>query len=209
MIALWVSLAWAACDPAAALPSLRAHGAQADYLCVAGAEEGKDLLLAQIVQNTDPTGKGDERLTRALVLWLLQRTDRAMDPAVVAKLSPDDRRLLADGIRARRGRASPAPDHVAIFQQLSWYEPDPSYTDARLRPVDRENLALVDPAKKPPPPPPQAPGDAAAPAPGADADGTTVTAQTPNLCGCASTSGDAGLVLAGLALLTTLRRSRR
>ncbi len=210
MILLTVALASAgACDPAAALAALETSGARDDYMCVIQAENGKDLVLAELLK--DPTGK-NERRTRALALWLLQHTDRPMDPDVVDKLSPSDRRLLADGIRARRGRASPAPEHAKVFEQFGWYEPVPNYTDARLRPIDRENLAVVDPPVRLTPAP--APADPAKPEgktggpPPPGGPPGDVTAETPNLCGCAGSgrgAGVGGIVLAGL-LVARLRR---
>ena len=144
MILLLGAALAADCDPAASVARLPTSGAQADYLCVMRAEAGKDLLVGAIVASPE----GSERLTRGLALWLLEHTDQEMDPALIQRLNPADRRLLADGIRARRGRASPSPEHVKVFQQLGWYEPIPNYTDARLRPVDRTNLDKVDPKTK-------------------------------------------------------------
>ncbi|MDP2314078.1 MAG: YARHG domain-containing protein [Pseudomonadota bacterium] len=205
MILLLVGLVYAAdCDPAAVLDELRASGPRELYLCVSKAEEGKDLLVAELLK--EPAGS--ERLTRALVLWLLERTDRPMDPDLLARLSPSDRRLLADGIRARRGRASPSPDHAEVFRQLPWYAPVPGYNDARLRPVDRANLDAVDPAVRlvPPPAEPGGEGDAdAGPAEG------RVSAQTPNLCGCGPADrGGLGFFAVALAaaLVGGVRRVR-
>lgn len=199
------------CDPATVVDELVASGRRDAYLCLAGAENGKDLILGAIAK--DPLGEHN-RLTRALVLWLLERTDRPMDPDLVARLSPADRRLLADGIRARRGRASPSPEHAAVFTQVPWYAPMPGYTDARLRPIDRANLDIVDPAVRLTPPP--AEGEAgdegeeeAAAAPAAP---DRVGADTPNLCGCASAaapSGAFGLGAGALVVLLGAARRRR
>ena len=121
MILVLAGLSLAAdCDPKAALPRVVSSGDREAYVCLSEAEEGKDLILTEIAE--DPLGE-HPRLTRALVLWLLERTDRPMDPQLVAALSPADRRLLADGIRARRGRASPSAEHARIFQNLDWYDP--------------------------------------------------------------------------------------
>lgn len=204
MILLAAALAYAgACDPAAAVARLRTDGAREDYTCVIEDDGGRALLEAELLKG----GESTERLTRALALWLLERTDQPMDPAVVEKLAPSDRRLLADGIRARRGRASPAPDHARVFAQFAWYAPVAGYTDARLRPIDRENLAVVDPRVRltpPPAPPPETPAEepAAEPAP----EGPNLTQA---LCGCRSTGGaPAGVALLG-ALAALVGRRRR
>ena len=88
-------------------------------------------------------------ITRALAIHLLHRTGRAFTGAEVWALAPADRRLLRDGIRARRGRASPALNHAQVFSQFSWYEPDEDYTDRRLTDLDRANSSVLD---RPPPP---------------------------------------------------------
>ncbi len=193
MILLLVGRALAACDPSAVLVELEASGTREAYLCVAGAETGKDLLLAVIA---DDPAEEHPRATRAIVLWLLERSDRAMDPAVIARLTPADRRLLADGIRARRGRISPSPEHAAVFQQLAWYAPVDRYTDGRLRPVDRANLDLVDPVVRPAPPPVE---PVAAP--------VAVTPRavgTPARWGCASVGGPGGALGVGAGVLAAL-----
>jgi hypothetical protein len=221
-VILLVALAGAVeCDPSAAAVALQSAGSRTDYDCVVAAEEGASILQAELLK--DPPA-GRERLTRALAIWLLTRTDRPMDPEVVARLAPSDRRLLADGIRARRGRRSPAPDHAVVFEQFSWYQPIPTYTDALLRPIDKENLAIVDPLVKPPPPssppppaeeafkdPPTARLDAEGkPAPAEAGSATATPAATSpvqSLCGCSAAPGasfGAFLVWAGLAL--ALRR---
>ncbi len=195
MIAFWVAMAFAACDPVEHLANLR-QGDHDAYMCFMRAEAGRDVLLSEIAGA--PAGSGTERLTRALALWLLERTDREMDAALVAKLAPADRRLLADGIRARRGRASPAPEHAKVFAQLGWYVPVRTYTDGLLRAIDRANLEVVDPRTRPKPPP--AAAELRAPA-GEE----PVTAQTPNLCGCGATGAPLGLALLA-GLLPLLRR---
>ena len=75
---------------------------------------------------------------------MLERADRPFDAYEVRLLSADDRRLVADGIRARSGRASPVPEHDRVFAKLDWYHPLKGWTEARLTDVDRENIAMVD-----------------------------------------------------------------
>jgi len=204
---LLVSWAFAAdCDPAAALTALPSRGAKEDYLCISKAETGKDLLVTELLK--DPA-KDHARVTRALVLWLLERTDRPMDPAVVARLSPADRRLLADGIRARRGRASPAPEHAAVFANLTWYEPVPGYNDARLRPIDRANLLVVDPPVRAAPAAPSEDGGVEEEIAPVILPKAAKTAEAPRMCGCAGVEGGGvGLGVAG-ALALVMRRRRR
>lgn len=198
MIPLLASLALAGdCDPTASVARLQKSGSQADYLCLMKAPEGKDLLVGALLE----TPTDNERLTRGLVLWLLEHTDQEMDESLISRLNPADRRLLADGIRARRGRASPAPEHVKVFEQLGWYEPVPNYTDARLRPVDRKNLDKVDPKVRVVEAAPAAPTPDAPPVPVAP----PVSAGTPNLCGCAS-APTSPAVLGGLLVLFGIRR---
>lgn len=138
------ALAFAAdCDVAAAVDTLKASGKRDAYDCVRQADDAKTPLLDAII--ADPS---NVRITRAMALWLLQRADTAWDPTIVTRLPADDRRLLADGVRAHRGRRTPAPDHARVFEQLDWYHPVDAYNDAKLTPTDRANIALAD---KPPP----------------------------------------------------------
>jgi len=131
-----------------AVAKVREGGERDAYLCLVYDGGGAAAAAAAI-------GEGDEpRLRRAIALWLLDRYDIPFDPALVALLNPADVRLLADGIKARRGRKSPVPEHEAVFSQFDWYKPLDTYTDGRLRPVDRANLdALVRPPVEPAPAP--------------------------------------------------------
>jgi MYXO-CTERM domain-containing protein len=192
-----------ACDPAKSAATLEESGTREDYLCVSRADTGKDLLLAEI--GKDPLGEHN-RLTRALVLWLLERADGPMDPDDIARLSPGDRRLLGDGIRARRGRASPSPEHAAVFAQLPWYAPMQHYTDGRLRPVDRANLEIVDPAVRLAPPVTVLREDTQLP----PAVGEKLGKKPPGMWGCAvGPVGTTGLFTSALlALLAVVRRRR-
>lgn len=182
------------CDPVAALPDVRAGDKDA-YLCVVKADAGKDALL----RGLDEGGEFPQRLTRALALWMLWHSDRPMAPDLLARLGPADRRLLADGIKARRGRASPVPEHATVFAQFSWYEPEPGYTDGRLRDIDRQNLAAIDAANRPRPVAKEEDPDAGLPTP-------SVSADAPNLCGCAAPVPLAGGWGALLALVALRRR---
>jgi hypothetical protein len=130
------------CSVPAALDDVREHGSPAGYRCIIEADDAGTSVLTALLQYP-----GDPRLSRALAMWMLQRADTPFDPSYVEKLSPADKRLLADGVRARRGRPSPVPEHDAVFKQFAWYKPVPTYTDARLKPGDREQIALLDKAR--------------------------------------------------------------
>lgn len=154
---LAVTLAFAAdCDVAGALTTLRTTSDEAAYHCVIDASGAHDAL-AQAVRSD----RTNPRLTRALGLWLLQNVPGEFTTADVQLLTADDRRLLSDGVRARRGRASPAPEHAKVFQQFSWYHPVLGWTDARLDATDRANIQLAD--DPPPVVPETAPTPAATP----------------------------------------------
>ena len=56
---------------------------------------------------------------------------------------------LADALHAQHGRETPSADHAMVFKNFAWYQPDPTYTDARLTDLDRANLEMVN---DPPPP---------------------------------------------------------
>jgi hypothetical protein len=158
------------CDPAVAVASVRTGDKDA-YLCLAESDAARDILVAAV----DAGGEHPERVTRALALWLLHHDAEVWDPALVRRLSPSDRRLLADGVRARHGRKSPVPEHDRVFAQLPWYQPNAGYTDGRLTPTDRANIAMADkpPAAAPPPEPAPEPEPSAS-APSSDT----------HLCGC-------------------------
>lgn len=197
------------CDLATSVTALSTRGSKEDYLCVATAPEAPAALIAALDRldagNPDTDGP-QNRYTRALALWLLAHDERPWDPALVRRLSADDRRLLSDGVHARRGRASPAPDHDAIFRNLPWYNPDAGYTNGRLTPEDRARIALAD---KPPPVEPPAPLEEI---PGLD--GSSAGATDPAAadgCGCSARSGPPGPVapLAPLAVLALARHATR
>ena len=61
----------------------------------------------------------------------------------LAKLSRRDLRLLRNVIYARRGRPFKSEILKEYFSAMEWYEPDPTYTDARLTPTDNKNIRLI------------------------------------------------------------------
>lgn len=235
MVTLWLAVALAAdpaCDPTAAVTSLgTAESLRDSYLCLANHPEGGLTLVRALeasrgaaaapATRVEVTGTPAEvtaavtqsdtasqaRYTRALTLWLLCHADTAWEPTVVGRLSPADRRLLADGVHALRGRKSPSPEHDAVFAQFAWYKPNPRYTDNLLSATDRANIDLANrPPPPPAPPPPVAEAadapPAAAPPPAADA-----TAADSGLCGCASSPASTPLL--GLLAALAIRRARR
>lgn len=168
------------------------------WLCLSRDDEGGPSLLAALAAG----GPGGDRLTRGLALWSMARLDQRISDEEARALSPADRRLLRDAIQARRGRASPAPDHAAIFAWFSWYKPDSHYTVARLSELDQQNMALLDkPPPKPPPTPPAAEAmkEAAAELPAAQPE--------EGVCGCASVGGATGGL--GALLIVAVAAARR
>lgn len=199
----------APCVLEASVGVLATTGSKEDYLCVASDPAGPAALIVALDALQGPGDVTDgprNRYTRALTLWLLEHADGAWDPALVRRLSPDDRRLLADGVHARRGRASPAPEHDAIFKNLPWYSPDAGYTNGRLTTDDKAKIALAD--KPPPPPAPPLPADE-----GAAGGEPAAAGGEPGPCGCAtgSPSGslEAALLGLGFAALVRLRGVHR
>lgn len=236
MFGLWLSVALAAdpgCDPTVAISSLRAaESLRTSYLCLADhADGGMTLVRALEALRAAPAAKAplvgtpeeltvavtesdtaiEARYTRALALWLLCHADAAWEPTFVARLSPADRRLLADGVHALRGRKSPSPEHDAVFAQFAWYRVNPKYTDNLLSATDRANIDLAN--RPPPPPAPPPPVEAAASptvAPPGSASPPPAAEGTPadtGLCGCASSPGATPLL--GLLAALALRRARR
>lgn len=224
---LWVALAAAQPSPEAAAPPepaaptegaanptesgcpaadplierLRAADAAEASGCLVKADDAGPALLSAIVAG----GPGTERLTRTLALWRMQRLDERIPDAEARALSAADRRLLRDAVQARRGRATPAAEHAAIFSQYDWYKPDPRYMPNRLNEQDRENMGLLD--KPPPEPPPEPPASEAM----SDAQEEAPAPVGTGFCGCATSSseGSGPLGLVGLMIgLGALRRRR-
>ncbi len=133
-----ISLAEAPCDIRIAMDEVREHGRRDAYDCLMAQDEAGSKLVVELLEYP-----ADPRLSRALALWMLPRADKPFDPVHVAKLSADDKRLLVDGIRARRGRKSPVPQHEGVFRQFDWYKPVATFTDGRLQPGDKAQIDLV------------------------------------------------------------------
>jgi hypothetical protein len=63
--------------------------------------------------------------------------------SAIERLSRLDLRLLRSTIAARRGATFKAPTLKGTFTQVSWYQPNPTYTPALLTPVDRANIRAI------------------------------------------------------------------
>ncbi|HEX2779042.1 MAG TPA: YARHG domain-containing protein [Gemmatimonadaceae bacterium] len=58
-------------------------------------------------------------------------------------LTGDDARILRNEIFARHGYAFRDPKLAAYFAALSWYHPDPSFTDASLSEIEKGNVKVL------------------------------------------------------------------
>jgi len=58
-------------------------------------------------------------------------------------LSRRDLRMLRNMVYARRGRPFKSALLTKYFDAASWYEVDPSYTEAKLSALDRHNIRLI------------------------------------------------------------------
>ena len=111
------------------------------YHCMVSRADAESVLVQRIPLAGEQT---QPRLRRALVFTLLKENELPWTPETVALLSPADRRLLADGVKAKRGRKSPSELHHRIFENWDWYRPKLGYTDNILKPVDRANISIAD-----------------------------------------------------------------
>ncbi len=126
------------------------------YLCVVRSPAALEPLIAAIEAAKAAEDEATlSRTTRALALYLAARSHEPWDAGYVRLLNPADRRLLADAVKARRGRKSASAEHDAVFAQQPWYHVDERYTDNKLSLVETENIHLAD--RPPPPPPPEPP----------------------------------------------------
>jgi len=145
-------------------------------------------------------------MQRALAVHVMQRLDAPVDAVSLRAMNASDRRLLRDAVHARRGRASPVPDHLQVFEKFDWYQPDPRFTNRSLQQVDTENLAVID--RPPRAPRVETPEDAPAAMaiPEAPKAGPR-PASTEGACGCLAVGGGGSLVWwAGVGLVVARRR---
>jgi uncharacterized protein (TIGR03382 family) len=185
------------CPPPAEpwLDDVAQRGDETSYKCLIETDEFLVPLVEAIGKEADEGARN--RYTRALALHLAARADKPWEPAHVRLLNAADRRLLADAVKARKGRQSPSPEHDAVFQKQWWYRVD-TYTDNELTEVEKANIAM---ANDPPPP-----ADPDAP----DTDAPVMlppVEQPPSACGCAS-SGTGASAWGALALGVVLSRRR-
>ncbi len=152
------------------LSELEATGSRRAYTCLAADETAAKALIARAAEPEPGT-----RVTRALAVWRLHRLDGEVGAEEARTYNPADRRLLLDGIKAHRGRATPAPDHLKVLEAMPWYAPNDRYTDARLTPQDRQNMVLI--TTPPAPEPSPAAPEVSAPA---------AEVATEGRCGCAT-----------------------
>jgi uncharacterized protein (TIGR03382 family) len=189
------------CPPPATpyIADLAATGDETSYKCLIQTD-GFDKDLVKVIQEAQEGDPALPRYTRALALYLAARSDRPFNPEHVRLLNPADRRLLADGVRAHRGRKSPSPEHDAVFQKQIWYSPRPGYTDNQLSEVEKANIALADNPNSVPTPPPVEPPPVMQPAADAPSE------HPASSCGCQGTPGISSVALLLLAAVAVRRR---
>ena len=73
--------------------------------------------------------------------------DDLVPVATLERMSRRDLRILRNMVYARRGRPFRSEILRDYFQRLDWYKADPAYTDARLTPVDRRNIKIIQSAE--------------------------------------------------------------
>ena len=129
--------------------AVRDRGDPEAYRCLWSRDDAGVALVAHLDAGVDD---GEEAVSRALAVHMMERLDAPVEGAWLRRLNGADLRLLQDAIHARAGRPSPVEVHRKVFAQFPWHEPDDRYTDARLSELDRANLELI--AHPPPPPPP-------------------------------------------------------
>ena len=205
---LWAAGLTFAQDCPATIPEtitlLEAEASRLAYECLAKNDEAGAALITRL---GDPAVTQPGRVSRALAIWRLHRLDAEIPADESRVYLADERRLIADGVRAHRGRLSPSPDHTMVFEQLPWYKPNPNYTDGRLGELDKKNIEVVNN-----PPKPIAPEEAPSAADEMAEAPTTTPPKRSSGCGsCATIEGDAATGVAGLTLSLGLliRRRRR
>jgi hypothetical protein len=73
--------------------------------------------------------------------------DELVPVATLESMSRRDLRILRNMVYARRGRPFRSEILRDYFERLDWYKADPTYTDARLTPVDRRNVKIIQSAE--------------------------------------------------------------
>jgi len=89
-------------------------------------------------------GYGEQQLMAAATNSL----DAELNPQHLTLLTARQLRILRNAVYARHGRTFDSKDLKEYFSIRSWYRADPAYTDARLTPVDKRNLEIIQQAEK-------------------------------------------------------------
>lgn len=61
----------------------------------------------------------------------------------IQNLCPASLRVLRNAIYAKHGRTFKSEDLQSLFNEYSWYEADPAYSDSLLTATDKRNIALI------------------------------------------------------------------
>ncbi|MBI5516593.1 MAG: YARHG domain-containing protein [Deltaproteobacteria bacterium] len=75
------------------------------------------------------------------------RLDTLLSLAMLRNLSRRDLRIIRTMVRSRRGQTIRNETVRMYFDDMGWYHPDPTYSDARLTRTDRQNLRLIQTAE--------------------------------------------------------------
>jgi hypothetical protein len=76
-------------------------------------------------------------------LYDLELLNEPLSVSDLSDYSRRDLRILRNTVFARRGRPFKTESMRHYFVRMSWYRPDPKYTDKRLTQVDLENIKLI------------------------------------------------------------------
>ena len=190
------------CDgpPEIFLADVAERGDQDSYLCLITQDRFHDALVAAIAATPPEDDRARPRYTRALALALANHSTEPWKASEVRQLAPSDRRLLADAVKARRGRRSASDENDAIFRRQPWYRVSEAYSDNVLTPVELDNIAMANS------PPPETPPDPPAAAPVMQPAEPPVAAP-PAACACGTSSVGSTWAL-GFVLAAVLRRRR-
>ncbi|MEW6729750.1 MAG: YARHG domain-containing protein [Acidobacteriota bacterium] len=97
-------------------------------------------LLTQTLGESLAEGDADAQVTPSLEPKLL---DKLLTVDQLSDYSRRDLRILRNTIYAKRGRVFKSDILQDYFDRLSWYKPDPAYTDARLTDLDNRNIKII------------------------------------------------------------------
>ena len=149
--------------PQTDLASVLRDAAQAGYAAIEAGnlyETHGENTVRQLLAETDLTvsgahfGYGEPHLSGvearnvALIVTEEQRlhdelATKPLAPTSIKGLLLEDARKLRYEIYARRGQVFKDRWLDGYFRSLSWYHPDPSYTERKLTDVDRKNVRIL------------------------------------------------------------------